>query len=279
MSDSERESKSDAAVADGSGEPSEPASPVEPTAVTHDSGIDSSGSNSSGSDSSGLDASGFESAGVSAESVIEAILFSTDAPLSAGKIAKMLGVGDGNDVRAHIDTLNERYEAHGNAFRIESIAKGYQMLTRPLYNNWVKKLQKARGETRLSSAALETLAIVAYKQPVLRADVEVVRGVAVGDMLVRLRDMNLVRIVGRAEEIGRPLLYGTTAHFLQAFGLGTLKDLPKIDPDQPGKVPPLKVAASEVGGCAVDASECDASECDASAVAGAVPLAPEPESA
>lgn len=184
--------------------------------------------------------------GVSAPAVIEAILFSTDAPLAASKIAQLLGVGDAHDVKAHIDTLNERYEANDNAFRIESIAKGYQMLTRPLFNNWVKKLQKARGETRLSTAALETLAIVAYKQPVLRADVEVVRGVAVGDMLVRLRDMNLVRIVGRAEEIGRPLLYGTTPHFLEVFGLGTLKDLPKIDPEQPGKVPPLKVADPEM---------------------------------
>jgi len=115
------------------------------------------------------------------------------------------------------------------------------MLTLPVYNNWVKKLQKARGETRLSGAALETLAIVAYKQPVLRADIEVVRGVAVGDMLVRLRDMNLVRIVGRAEEIGRPLLYGTTPHFLEVFGLGSLKDLPKIDPQRPDEVPALKV--------------------------------------
>jgi segregation and condensation protein B len=83
------------------------------------------------------------------------------------------------------------------------------------------------------------LAIVAYKQPVLRADVEAIRGVAVGDMLVRLRDMNLIRIVGRAEEIGRPLLYGTTTRFLEVFGLGTLKDLPKLDPDSPDAVPKL----------------------------------------
>ena len=183
-----------------------------------------------------------EAANASAEAVVEAMLFSTDAPLPAAKIAQMLGVGDAHDVKAHIDALNNRYEEVGAAFRIELIAKGYQMLTLPLFNNWVKKLQKARGETRLSGAALETLAIVAYKQPVLRADIEVVRGVAVGDMLVRLRDMNLVRIVGRAEEIGRPLLYGTTPHFLEVFGLGTLKDLPKIDPDRPDAVPTLKVA-------------------------------------
>ena len=191
------------------------------------------------------DASGGATLGqgdASAEAVVEAILFSTDAPLPAAKIVQMLGVGDAHDVKAHIAALNQRYEGVGAAFRVESIAKGYQMLTRPVFNNWVTKLQKARGETRLSGAALETLAIVAYKQPVLRADIEIVRGVAVGDMLVRLRDMNLVRIVGRAEEIGRPLLYGTTPHFLEVFGLGSLKDLPNIDPDRPNEVPALKVA-------------------------------------
>jgi len=179
---------------------------------------------------------------ISMETVVEALLFSTDAPLSASRIAQLLGVGDGNDVRRYVAALNERYDASGAAFRIESIAKGYQMLTRPEFNNWVKKLQKARGDTRLSAAALETLAIVAYKQPVLRADIEAVRGVAVGDMLVRLRDVNLVRIVGRAEEIGRPLLYGTTPKFLEVFGLSSLKDLPKIDPENPDDVPALKVA-------------------------------------
>jgi len=86
---------------------------------------------------------------------------------------------------------------------------------------------------------------VAYKQPVLRADVEAIRGVAVGDMLVRLRDMNLVRIVGRAEEIGRPLLYGTTTHFLEVFGLSALKDLPKLDADNPDQVPKLTLAPTE----------------------------------
>lgn len=176
------------------------------------------------------------------EAVVEAILFSTDAPLPVGRIAQLLGVGDANDVKGHIEALNERYASTGAAFRIESIAKGYQMLTLPVFNNWVKKLQKARGDARLSAAALETLAIVAYKQPVLRANIEAVRGVAVGDMLVRLRDVNLVRIVGRAEEIGRPLLYGTTPKFLEVFGLSSLKDLPKIDPDHPQNVPALKVA-------------------------------------
>lgn len=176
------------------------------------------------------------------ESIVEALLFSTDEPLPASKIVQILGVGDANDVKRYIEKLNERYEHNGASFRIEAIAKGYQMLTLPVCNPWVSKLHKVRAESRLSAAALETLAIVAYKQPVLRADIEAIRGVAVGDMLVRLREMNLARIVGRAEEIGRPLLYGTTNKFLEAFGLKSLKDLPTLDPDRPDRVPPLKLA-------------------------------------
>jgi len=175
------------------------------------------------------------------ESIIEALLFSTDQPLTAAKIAEILGIGNAGDIRRHVDTLNARYADAGAAFRIEAVAKGFQMLTMPVYNPWVGKLHKARSDSRLSPAALETLAIVAYKQPVLRADVEAIRGVAVGDMLVRLREMNLIRIVGRAEELGRPLLYGTTGKFLEVFGLKSTQDLPKLDPDRPDDVPPLKV--------------------------------------
>lgn len=177
---------------------------------------------------------------VTTESVVEALLFSTDEPLPAKKIAQLLGVGDAGDAKRHIDTLNESYERQGASFRIELIANAYQMLTLPAYSPWVNKLHKARADSRLSAAALETLAIIAYKQPVLRADVESIRGVSVGDLLVRLREANLIKIVGRAEEIGRPLLYGTTRKFLEVFGLKSLKDLPKADEDNAGTVPPLK---------------------------------------
>ena len=163
---------------------------------------------------------------VTPESIVEALLFSTDQALSAGKIAQLLGVGDARDVNRHVESLNARYDAGGSSFRIEMIARGFRMLTLPVYHPWLGKLHKTRAESRLSAAALETLAVVAYKQPALRADVEAVRGVAVGDMLVRLREMNLVRIVGRAEEVGRPLLYGTTGAFLELFGLRDLRDLP-----------------------------------------------------
>ena len=178
---------------------------------------------------------------VTTESVVEALLLSTDEPLPAARIAQLLGIGDAGDVKRHVETLNERYAQCGASFRIEAIAKGLQLLTLPPYNHWISKLHKARADSRLSTAALETLAIVAYKQPILRADIEAIRGVAVGDMLVRLRDTNLVRIVGRAEEIGRPLLYGTTTRFLEVFGLASLKDLPKLDADNPEAVPKLTV--------------------------------------
>lgn len=161
--------------------------------------------------------------------VVEAILFAADAPLPPAKIAGVLGVGDARDVRKHIERLNEEYAAHGLSFRVEHVAGGYQMLTLPAYNTWLRKLLRARRETRLSSAALETLAVVAYKQPCTRAEIEAVRGVAAGDLLNRLREMNLVKIVGRAEDLGRPLLYGTTRHFLEVFGLPSLEDLPQVE--------------------------------------------------
>jgi segregation and condensation protein B len=175
------------------------------------------------------DAAAAEEPEITVESVVEALLFATDSPLPASKIAQLVGVGDARDVKKHIAALNERYAAGGHAFRIEAIAKGYQMLTLPAYNTWVAKLLKARDETKLSPAAMEALAVVAYKQPVLRADIEAIRGVACGEVLNRLREMNMIRIVGRAEEPGRPMLYGTTNHFLKVFGMGSLADLPGLE--------------------------------------------------
>lgn len=166
---------------------------------------------------------------ITTESVVEAILLATDAPLPATRIAQILGVGDARDVKKHIAALNAHYEETGRSFRIEEIAKGFQLLTMPAYNAWLSKVLRIRSETKLSGAALETLAIIAYKQPVLRAQIESIRGVAAGDMVNRLREMNLVKIVGRAEELGRPMLYGTTKRFLEVFGLASLEDLPKSE--------------------------------------------------
>ncbi len=161
--------------------------------------------------------------------VIEALLFSADIPLSAARLAELSGCVPARDVPGLIETLNEKYAAASLSFRIEGIARGYQMLTLPAYQPWLVKLDKHRGQSRLSAAALETLSIVAYKQPVIRADVEAIRGVACGDVLTRLREIGLIKIVGRAEIIGRPILYGTTRKFLDVFGLPDLDDLPPME--------------------------------------------------
>lgn len=162
------------------------------------------------------------------ESVVEAVLFASDEPLSEARLANIVETGS-KQVRQCIENLNGKYRTSNNAFRIEQIAGGYQMLTLSPYNYWLKKLLRARSDSKLSPAAVETLAIIAYKQPVMRADIEVVRGVATGEVIRTLCYKGLVKIVGRAEVLGRPMLYGTTKKFLETFGLNTLKDLPKIE--------------------------------------------------
>jgi len=160
---------------------------------------------------------------------VEAILFATDSPLRPERIAQVAQLPGRREVRRAIAALNARYEEMGCAFRIEEIAGGYQMLTLPEYHDVLSALLRARGESRLTQASLETLAIVAYRQPILRADVEAIRGVACGDVLRGLLDKQLVKIVGRAEVPGRPMLYGTTRRFLEVFGLASLDDLPRVE--------------------------------------------------
>lgn len=162
------------------------------------------------------------------ESVVEAVLFASDEPLSAARLANIVEI-DTRQVRAHIKTLNKKYRANNSAFKIEQIAGGFQMLTLSQYNHWLKKLLRVRSDNKLSAAALETLAIVAYKQPIIRADIEAIRGVAAGEVIRSLAYKGLIKIIGRAEVLGRPMLYGTTKKFLEVFGLNTLKDLPKVE--------------------------------------------------
>ena len=161
--------------------------------------------------------------------VVEAILFSTDMPLSAGKLAQTVGLDSSKPVRDAVEELNRDYAAREAAYRIEERAGGYQLLTLPQYSEYIQRLMKKKEEGRLTPAALETLAIIAYKQPILRVDVEAIRGVACGEVIRSLMEHNLVKITGRAEEVGRPMLYGTTKHFLEVFGLGSLRDLPKAE--------------------------------------------------
>ncbi|TFG45564.1 MAG: SMC-Scp complex subunit ScpB [Candidatus Brocadiia bacterium] len=165
---------------------------------------------------------------MTAEAVVEAILFASDEPLTAVRLARIAEI-DTRQIRQYIKNLNRKYRENKNAFRIEKIAGGFQMLTLSPFNHWLIKLLRVRSDNKLSPAALETLAIIAYKQPIIRADVEAVRGVAAGEMIRNLMYKGLVKIVGRAEILGRPIMYGTTKKFLEVFGLNNLKDLPKVD--------------------------------------------------
>jgi segregation and condensation protein B len=161
------------------------------------------------------------------KSIVEAMLFVSDEPVSDDRLAGAAGENvPAAEVRDAVRQLNEEYAATGRAFSIEEIAGGWQLLTRPEFNKYLRQLVRARNEARFTQAALETLSIVAYKQPITRAEVEDIRGVACGDILRTLMEKNLVRITGRSEAVGRPLLYGTTKKFLTAFGLSSVKDLP-----------------------------------------------------
>jgi segregation and condensation protein B len=167
---------------------------------------------------------------------LEALLLTTHHPLTPAKLNELLGTGGSTSaIRAAIVTLNESYEQTGRAFRIEQVAGGYQILTLPEHGEALKRLHQKEADARLTKAALETLAIIAYKQPILRADIEAIRGVACGETIRSLMEKHLVKIAGRAEEPGRPILYGTTKRFLELFGLNSLKDLPRPEEfKQPG---------------------------------------------
>jgi len=160
---------------------------------------------------------------------VEAVLMTVDRPIPTAKIAETLGLESAKPVSAAIEQLNQVYQETGRSFRIEKVANGYQILTLPAYKESLSQLHRTRSDNKLSPAAMETLAIIAYKQPVLRIDIESIRGVSAGEVLRSLMDRNLIKIVGRADEIGRPMLYGTTKHFLEIFGLSSLKDLPKAE--------------------------------------------------
>ncbi|MFZ4465881.1 MAG: SMC-Scp complex subunit ScpB [Phycisphaerales bacterium] len=193
------------------------------------------------------------------EQRVEAALLVADRPMSDARIAELLGIIDAAPVRRRrrkaepgddaaaadpdpeetpqqkraaaqvadaVAALNARYEADGRTFRIESVAGGRQMMTLPAFGPVVARLKGVREQGRLTQAALETLAIIAYRQPILRADLESIRGVACGEVLRSLMERRFVKIVGRADEVGRPMLYGTTTEFLKQFGIGRIDDLP-----------------------------------------------------
>ena len=176
---------------------------------------------------------------------VEALLFATDRPVAATKLAQIIGDTDARVVKKAIELLRREYDEQGRAFQIEEIAEGFQVLTRPEFRECVTKLRRSAVESRLSQAALETLAIIAYRQPVLRVHVEGIRGVQAGELLRGLMEKNLVKIVGRENVVGRPILYGTTRRFLEHFGLKSLKDLPKMEEVLPAPRRPAGPMAKE----------------------------------
>ncbi|MBM3995382.1 MAG: SMC-Scp complex subunit ScpB [Planctomycetes bacterium] len=157
--------------------------------------------------------------------LLEAVLLIADEPLPARKLSQITGF---SDVRRLLKRLQELYDASGSAFELEELAGGYQLLTRPEYHRWLTTLKRSQVDLRLTGASRETLAIVAYRQPIMRADIEAIRGVHCGETLRLLMEKGLVKIVGRHDSLGRPVLYGTTKRFLQVFGLKSLKDLPNV---------------------------------------------------
>jgi segregation and condensation protein B len=165
--------------------------------------------------------------------ILEALLFASREPLSPARIKEILRGASIKNLPKLIEEMNEEYEQSSRSFRIEKIAKGYMLMTLPDYAPWLKKLHKPKVDTRLSQAALETLAVVSYRQPLTRAEVDAIRGVSSSHLLKALIDKGLLRIAGQADVIGRPLLYGTTQKFLDLFSLGDLKDLPELSDVNP----------------------------------------------
>lgn len=159
--------------------------------------------------------------------MVEAVLLVANEPISARRLSQAAGLDDPTRARTLVRRLNDCYQREQSAFCVQELAGGWQLMTHTSFGGWLRKLYPTGAMTRLSVPALETLAVVAYRQPVVRAEVESIRGVQCGEMLRQLMDRDLVRIVGKSHDLGRPFLYGTTPRFLRVFGLRHLDDLPR----------------------------------------------------
>jgi segregation and condensation protein B len=157
--------------------------------------------------------------------ILESLLFVADEPLALDRLAEMLTEADKSAIRNALRDLAEEYDRRDGGICLTEVAGGFQIRTRPEYHPWVRQLLKP-PPSRLSRPALETLAIIAYKQPIIRADIEHIRGVDCGGVLRMLLEKKLIRVLGRRDIPGRPMIYGTTRHFLEVFELKDLKDLP-----------------------------------------------------
>ncbi len=160
---------------------------------------------------------------------LESVLFVADEPLSIKRLVQLATLADSDEAQELINRLNLAYDASNSTFRIERMATGLRLLTRREFVFWLDKLHQRQAALKLTSPMLETLAIVAYRQPLTRADLEAVRGVQSSEMLKQLMERELVRIAGEDDSLGRPFLYETTRNFLELYGLQSLDDLPMAD--------------------------------------------------
>jgi len=159
--------------------------------------------------------------------ILEALLFASPDPLSIGQLQELFDDGDRENIVQGLQQLKELYESKGSGLTIIEVAGGFRMSTRPDLHPWLSRLARARP-SRLSRPALETVAIVAYRQPITKAEIEAIRGVSVDGVLKTLIERGLIRIVGRKREVGRPILYGTSRAFLEYFGFQELTELPSL---------------------------------------------------
>ena len=163
---------------------------------------------------------------------VEGTLFLGREPMPSRKLAQFADLKDSNEARTIVRHLNEQYDQTGRAFRVEEVGGGFQLMTRPVFSQWLRRFEHIPNAKRLSSPAMETLSVIAYEQPATRADVEAIRGVGCGEVLRQLMERDMVKIAGRSEDLGRPYLYATTRKFLQAIGLTSLEELPEIKRSQ-----------------------------------------------
>jgi segregation and condensation protein B len=212
--------------------------------------------------------------------VVEALLFAADIPIRLDKIVEICGGPDSRlragraEIRETIKDLSRQYSEVGSAFAITEVAGGWQLYCKPEFSKWIRELHKGRVPSKLSQAALETLAIIAYKQPIVRAEIEAVRGVDSSGVLSTLLKRNVVAIAGRAPGMGRALMYRTTKEFLRYFGLSTITDLPRLEEFSevlglpPGELAMTINGAEHLAGVAAVASEAENAAGDEAHAAG-----------
>ena len=179
--------------------------------------------------------------------ILEALIFASPDPLTPGTLFELLEETPKEDIEQALAALQAEYDQRGGGLLMMQVAGGYQICTRPELHEWVRRLFHQHSKQRLSVQALETLAVIAYKQPIASAEIAEIRGVNVSGVVGTLLDRQLVKVVGRKQVVGRPFLYGTTWEFLNQFGLSDLDDLPKVEEmaEALGMDVPLALAAGE----------------------------------